>query len=177
MASIFLQKKPDAKRIYATVLHAKTNVDGHKVDGMFFPSSDSQYDLMVKTYTEAGVNPLDINYFEGHGTGTKAGDPQEARAICEAYCKGRANHLPVGLLKSNIGHGEGASGVASLSKVAIVFENKKIPANLNMKTLKADIAEMPLEPVTMNRNYEPGIVGTSRFSTTENDDLTNISVL
>ena len=121
----------------------------------------SQYDLMVKTYTEAGVDPLDVNYFEGHGTGTKAGDPQEARAIMEAYCKGRKGVLPVGLLKSNIGHGEGASGVASLSKLCIVYENKKIPANLNMTVLKADIAEMvpPLEPVTANRNYEPGIVG------------------
>lgn len=116
---------------------------------------------MVKTYTEAGVDPLDVNYFEGHGTGTKAGDPQEARAIMEAYCKNRKNTLPVGLLKSNIGHGEGASGVASLSKLCIVYENKKIPANLNMTVLKSDIAEMvpPLEPVTANRAYEPGIVG------------------
>lgn len=128
---------------------------------MFFPSTDSQLDLMIKTYSEAGINPLDVNYFEGHGTGTKAGDPQEARAIMEAYCKNRKDTLPVGLLKSNIGHGEGASGVASLSKLAIVYENKMIPANLNMVKLKEDIAVMvpPLEPVTKNRQYEPGIVG------------------
>lgn len=40
VASIFLQKKPDSKRIYATVLHAKTNIDGYKISGMFFPSTD-----------------------------------------------------------------------------------------------------------------------------------------
>lgn len=161
VASLFLQRKPDSKRIYATVLHSRSNIDGYKVSGMFFPSSESQYDLMVTTYTEAGINPHDVNYFEGHGTGTKAGDSQEAKAILEAYCKDRKTKLPVGLLKSNIGHGEGASGVASLVKLLIVYENKRIPANLNLKTLKSEIAEMvpPLIPITENTDYEPGIAG------------------
>ncbi|CAG2103817.1 unnamed protein product, partial [Medioppia subpectinata] len=165
VASLFLQKAPGAKRIYATVLHARTNIDGYKISGMFFPSSESQYDLMVTTYREAGVDPHDVNYFEGHGTGTKVGDPQEAKAILEAYCKDRATTLPVGLLKSNIGHGEGASGVASLAKLMIVYENKRIPANINMNTLKSDIATMcpPLVPVTKNRDYEPGIAGVNSF--------------
>ncbi|KAF7493890.1 Fatty acid synthase [Sarcoptes scabiei] len=158
VCSLFLQKRSDSKRIYATVLHTKTNIDGYKITGMFFPSSESQYDLMRDTYTEAGIDPLEVNYFESHGTGTKAGDPQEARAILRA-------RLPIGLLKSNIGHGEGASGVASISKLCIVYENKKIPANLNMQTIKSDIACMvpPLDPVTENRDYEPGIVGINSF--------------
>lgn len=161
VCSLFLQKKSNSKRIYATILHTKTNIDGYKITGMFFPSSESQQDLMVNTYTEAGIDPLEVNYFESHGTGTKAGDPQEARAILNAYCKNRKNKLPIGLLKSNIGHGEGASGVASISKLCIVYENKKIPANLNLNKIKSDIAVMvpPLDPVTENRDYEPGIVG------------------
>ncbi|KAH9490499.1 hypothetical protein DERF_016699 [Dermatophagoides farinae] len=165
VCSLFLQKKSDSKRIYATILHAKTNIDGYKLTGMFFPSTESQYDLMVATYSEAGIDPLEVNYFESHGTGTKAGDPQEAKAILEAYCKNRKGKLPIGLLKSNIGHGEGASGVASLSKLCIVYENKKIPANLNLKKIKTDIAVMvpPLDPVTANRDYEPGIVGINSF--------------
>ncbi|XP_054154671.1 fatty acid synthase-like isoform X2 [Oppia nitens] len=165
VASLFLQKSPGAKRIYATVLHSRTNIDGYKISGMFYPSSESQYDLMVTTYTEAGVNPHDVNYFEGHGTGTKVGDPQEAKAILEAYCRDRQTELPVGLLKSNIGHGEGASGVASLAKLLIVYENRRIPANLNMRTLKSDIVPMcpPLVPVTENRDYQPGIAGVNSF--------------
>jgi hypothetical protein len=67
--------------------------------------------------------------------------------------------LPVGLLKSNIGHGEGASAVASITKVIISYENKCIPANLNLKKLKSTIAEMcpPLLPINDNLNYTPGI--------------------
>lgn len=161
VCTLFLQRKCHSKRIYATVLHSKTNIDGYKASGMFFPSTESQYDLMKQTYTEAGINPLEVNYFEAHGTGTKVGDLQEAKAILKAYCGGRKEPLPIGLLKSNIGHGEGASGVASLSKVCILYENGKIPANLNLNTIKEDIAEMvpPLDPVVQNRDYEPGIVG------------------
>ena len=166
VASLFLQKSSDAKRIYATILNSRTNIDGYKITGMFYPSTESQYDLMVTTYTEAGIDPHEVNYFEGHGTGTKVGDPQEAKAILDAYCKDRKTELPVGLLKSNIGHGEGASGVASLAKLLIVYENKKIPACLNLKNLKSEIAEMvpPLIPVTENRDYEPGIAGEFKHS-------------
>jgi len=85
VGSIFLQKKSEAKRIYSTVLHAKTNTDGFKSIGLFAPFWLSQRDLMVETFQEAGVNPLDVKFFESHGTGTNVGDPQEAKAIAEAY--------------------------------------------------------------------------------------------
>ncbi len=67
--------------------------------------------------------------------------------------------MPIGLLKSNVGHAEGASAVASITKVLIAFENKCIPANLNLKKLKSSIAEMspPLLPINDNLIYDPGI--------------------
>jgi len=71
VACLFLQKRSNAKRIYATVIHSRTNVDGHKNMGMLFPSSELQKDLMIKTYKEANVDPLKVTYFEAHATGTK----------------------------------------------------------------------------------------------------------
>jgi fatty acid synthase len=76
VACLFLQKKPDAKRIYATVIHSRTNIDGHKKMGMLFPSSEAQTELMINTYKEANIDPLKITYFEAHGTGTKVIDPR-----------------------------------------------------------------------------------------------------
>ena len=75
VGSLFLQKRSDARRIYATVLHAKTNTDGFKSIGLFSPFWLRQRDLMIETYQEAGVNPHDIKFFESHGTGTNVGDP------------------------------------------------------------------------------------------------------
>ena len=149
IACVLLQKKSQAKRIYATVIHTKNNVDGFKMNGNFFPSKQAQQKLMEETYIEAGVDPNDIDYFEAHATGTKIGDPEEAEAIYNAYCKDRKGKLKIGLLKSNIGHGEGTSGLASMTKAIISFEHNCIPANLYPKTLKPSIAKFcpPFEPI------------------------------
>ena len=162
---VLLQKKSQAKRIYATVIHSKNNVDGYKIGGNYFPSKELQQILMKETYIEAGIDPADIDYVEAHGTATRAGDPEEAEAIANAYGKNRKGKIFIGLLKSNIGHGEGTSGLASITKTIISFENKCIPANLNLKTLKSSIAKFcpPLEPVNQNTPFEPDICGINSF--------------
>ena len=71
IACILLQRRPNARRIYAGVLASRLNVDGRKNVGMFFPSSEAQEDLMVKTYTEANIDPLKVTHFEAHCTGTE----------------------------------------------------------------------------------------------------------
>lgn len=68
---VFLQKASDAKRIYASVVNAKTNTDGAKEQGITFPSGAIQKRLIMETYAEVNVNPADVTYVEAHGTGTK----------------------------------------------------------------------------------------------------------
>ena len=70
-AIVFLQRRSTAKRIYASVLSSRMNIDGKKRVGQFFPSSESQESLMIMTYKEAGIDPLKLTYIEGHLTGTK----------------------------------------------------------------------------------------------------------
>ena len=70
-AVVFLERRSTAKRIYASVLSSRMNVDGKKKVGQFFPSSESQESLMIMTYKDAGIDPLKLTYFEGHLTGTK----------------------------------------------------------------------------------------------------------
>lgn len=68
---IYLQKSSSAKRVYATVVHAKTNTDGNKVQGITFPSGEMQKKLIKEVYAECKVDPRDVAYVEAHGTGTK----------------------------------------------------------------------------------------------------------
>lgn len=68
---ILLQKLPDARRVYATVVHAKTNTDGNKIQGVTFPSGEMQKKLITEVYSEARVDPRDVAYVEAHGTGTR----------------------------------------------------------------------------------------------------------
>lgn len=163
---IFLQKKSDAKRIYATVVHTKTNTDGYKKEGITHPSGDAQRELMEEVLQEAGVDPLEVHFVEAHGTGTKLGDPIEIDAISQVYCKGRTEPLLIGGVKSNMGHTEPASGLCSLAKVLIAFENKCIPANLHLNTPNPSILPLKegrIKPVLENTPFPGGIAAVNSF--------------
>ncbi|CAG2101211.1 unnamed protein product [Medioppia subpectinata] len=164
---VLLQRRQSACRVYASVRSAGINNDGKKTIGMFCPSSEAQEELMVDTYTKAGIDPLDLTYIEAHITGTKAGDPAEVRAIYRAYCErtGRTQPLLLGTLKGNMGHSEGASGLTSLIKVMIAFENECIPPNINLKNLKQEFRQYcpPLLPVTQKLKYKPGLAAVNNF--------------
>jgi len=90
--------------------------------------------LLLEVYKEAGVDPSLVSYVELHGTGTAAGDPQEANSVAEVFCSnGRSTPLLIGSTKSNMGHPEPASGLTSLAKVLIAIHDRAIPANLHFK--------------------------------------------
>lgn len=153
VVAIFLQKKKHAKRIYATILNCKSNTDGWKPEGVTFPGQSSQSDLLRKTYSEIGLNPLDFKYIEAHTTGTAAGDPVELNAIYDVLCVNRPTDDPllVGCLKSSIGHTEGTSGLCALVKSLLVLQNRKIPPNLHMKSPNLNIKGLQdgrMKPVT-----------------------------
>lgn len=73
VATVFIQKRQDAKRFYATLLNSKTNTDGWKNNGITFPSGQMQKVLMENIYNELHLDPNQIGYIEAHGTGTRAG--------------------------------------------------------------------------------------------------------
>ena len=82
------------------------------ISGITFPSGEVQRNLLLEVYKEARVDPENIGYIEAHGTGTKAGDPQELNAIVEVFCRdSREGPLLIGSTKSNMGHPEPASGI------------------------------------------------------------------
>lgn len=76
VSAILLQRHSSAKRCYATVVHAKSNTDGHKPEGITFPGWDRQMKLIEECYREAAIDAMQVTYIEAHGTGTPAGDPQ-----------------------------------------------------------------------------------------------------
>jgi acyl transferase domain-containing protein len=73
---------------------------------------------------------------EAHGTGTKVGDPIEAEALSCALNRDRPVDEPllIGSIKSNIGHAETASGLASIIKVSLALEKGIIPPNADFRT-------------------------------------------
>jgi len=52
-------------------VHAKTNCDGYKEEGITFPSRLLQTQLMEQLYEECHINPASVDFIEAHATGTK----------------------------------------------------------------------------------------------------------
>lgn len=120
ICAIILEKARDARRIYSTLVHAKTNCDGYKEQGITYPSGKAQMALFQEFYDECKINPARLSYVEAHGTGTKVGDPEEVYAIDEILTKNRQTPLWIGSVKSNIGHSEPSSGLCSITKVKLL---------------------------------------------------------
>ncbi|XP_070507532.1 fatty acid synthase-like [Chironomus tepperi] len=136
---IFLQKHKDAKRVYATVINSCVNNDGFKEQGSSFPSRIMQEQLMRDLYKKSKVSPNEVKFVEAHATGTVIGDCEEISAIDAVYCENRQEPLLVGSIKSNMGHAESASAIASLTKIVLAFERRQIPPNIKLKSLRSDV--------------------------------------
>ncbi|MDC0773865.1 type I polyketide synthase, partial [Streptomyces sp. HD] len=125
----------DGDRIHCVIRGSAMNNDGGG-DGLTAPLREGQEEVLRLAYHEAGVNPADVQYVELHGTGTKLGDPIEAAALGTVVGRTRPDGSPllVGSVKTNIGHLEGAAGIAGLLKTVLSLSHRQIPPGLNFET-------------------------------------------
>ncbi|KAK7977184.1 hypothetical protein PG988_004674 [Apiospora saccharicola] len=125
--------------VRALVRETCLNQDG-KTETITTPSQTAQEELMHECYRRAGLDPRDTQYFEAHGTGTPTGDPIEARAIGAVFGSRGGEALRIGSVKTNIGHTESASGLASLIKVVLALEKGQIPPSINFESPNPKLA-------------------------------------
>ncbi|KAI1771759.1 putative polyketide synthase [Hypoxylon cercidicola] len=130
----------DGNTIRAVIRATGSNENG-RTPGITQPTTAAQERLIRETYQRAGLSMAHTRYFEAHGTGTAIGDPREAQAIGQAFQQHRSilDPIYVGAVKSNIGHLEGASGLAGLIKAVLVLEKGVIPPNTNFEKLNPKI--------------------------------------
>ncbi|KAL8888441.1 MAG: hypothetical protein Q9215_004119 [Flavoplaca cf. flavocitrina] len=130
----------DGDNIRVVIRNTGVNQDG-KTAGITYPSCDAQARLINSVYDAARLDPRETDYIEAHGTGTAAGDPVAAEAIARIFTKDRARDDPLffGSVKSNIGHLEGASGLAAMVKTIMALEEGVNPPNFDFKEPNKDI--------------------------------------
>lgn len=105
------------------------------------PHSPSQAELYRKVLRMSRLKAEDVSFVEAHGTGTAVGDPIECESIRQVLgSPTRAGKLFLGSVKSNIGHTEGASGVAALIKAVLMIQHGVIPRQANFSKLNPKIA-------------------------------------
>ncbi|MEU6557724.1 beta-ketoacyl synthase N-terminal-like domain-containing protein [Streptomyces sp. NPDC046915] len=118
----------DHQRVYAVIRGTAVNQDGRS-NGVTAPSRWSQRDVVAAAYRRAGVGAEQIRFVEAHGTGTTLGDIIECAALGEVHAVPREQPCAIGSVKGNIGHTEGAAGIAGLIKTALALHHRIVPAS------------------------------------------------
>ena len=168
------QAEADGDVVYAVIRGSAVNNDGQSSGYLATPGQSGQVDLLHKAYENAGVVPGHVRYVEAHGTGTRAGDPIELGALGAVLAEGRKpdSKCVVGSVKTNIGHTEGAAGLAGLIKTVLILKNHTIPASLHFQEPNPQIpwSQIPVEirPYLsyLEDSDEPIIAGVSAFGIT-----------
>ena len=170
---IVLKRMSDAERdgdnILALIRGSAVNHNGRS-SSLIAPNGLAQQAVIRKALANGGVKPEDIDYVEVQGTGTSVGESIEVGALSAVYGQNRPADRPLAIasVKTNIGHTEAASGVASLLKVVLALQNQQIPPHLHLKQPNPHIdwKEIPLSVPTELMPWEkeePRLAGINAF--------------
>ncbi len=167
---IVLKRLNDAEKqgrnIRAVVKGIYAGQDG-KSNGFYAPNGKAEQRVIENAIENAMVSVDNIDYVETHGTGTVLGDIIESQALCGAFKK-KKNKLKIGSVKSNMGHLEAASGMASIIKVLLSMKHHMLPPSINIKQLNPEINWNKLEVVRSLTEWKkedgsPLVAGISSF--------------
>jgi acyl transferase domain-containing protein/acyl carrier protein/NADP-dependent 3-hydroxy acid dehydrogenase YdfG len=164
----------DGDNVLAIIKGSAINQDG-KSKRFTAPSTVAQGLMHTAAINNAQLQPADIDYIETHGTGTKVGDPAEVRGILFAYEKFRTKEKPliISSNKSNFGHMECNSGMASVFKIILALKNNTIPKVIHLKKPNTliDWENIPIALAKENiawpkKENQPRFAGASSFGAT-----------
>ncbi len=146
----------DGDPLYAVIRGSAVNNDGRRKVGFTAPAMEGQAEAIAMALAAAEVDCSSIGYVETHGSGTPIGDPIEISALNQVYRQASlsAESIPIGSVKSNIGHLNAASGVAGLIKTTLALHHGMIPPSLNFQQPNPKIP-FGLGPFRVNHTLSP----------------------
>jgi acyl transferase domain-containing protein len=136
-AVVFLLKRledaeRDGDRVYAVIRGIGGSSDG-KGKGITAPNPIGQKLCIQRAWENSNVAPSPGDLVEGHGTSTRVGDVVEVESLSEALQELGLplSSVPLGSVKSNIGHLKGAAGAVGILKAVFALHEKVLPPSIN----------------------------------------------
>ena len=160
----------DGDPIWALVRGSATNQDG-RTNGLTAPNGLAQQAVVRAALANAGVEPQAVGAIEAHGTGTALGDPIEVEALGEVLGAGDPTQNPcvLGSVKTNLGHLEGAAGIAGLIKLVLCLHHESLPRLVHFESPNPLLAlsgtrfVLPREARSWKRGARRRLGGVSAF--------------
>src|SRR6266545_3882267 len=147
----------DGDKVYAVIRGVGGASDG-RGKGITAPNPAGQKLAVERAWENAGLAPATVGLLEGHGTSTRVGDVAEVESLNGVFgrCGLPAGAVPLGSVKSNIGHLKGAAGAAGILKTALALRDKVLPPSLHCDRLNPniDFAHLPFRVNTELRNWD-----------------------
>jgi acyl transferase domain-containing protein/3-hydroxymyristoyl/3-hydroxydecanoyl-(acyl carrier protein) dehydratase len=139
----------DGDRIHAVIRGIGLSNDG-RGKGLLVPDEAGQRRAMRAAYADAGIDPARVSLLECHATGTTLGDSAELRSSAAVFAEAR--ELPIGSLKSNLGHLITVAGAAGLIKLIEALHHGVRPPN---RRVEAPTAALDATPFRLLQQAEP----------------------
>jgi 3-oxoacyl-[acyl-carrier-protein] synthase II len=117
---------------------------------------------MRRALRQGGLDPADVDYVNGHGTGTSANDAME-RAAFQLVFGDRAHSVPISSTKSMIGHTLGAAGAIEAAACVLAIRHGFLPPTINLPSVDPDDFDFVGDPgraatvnIAVSNNYAFG---------------------
>lgn len=125
--------------IYGVITGTGVSNDGHG-KSIYAPNRKGQVKCMRAALKKGEVLPDQLDYIELHATGTQTGDYEEYESLKMLFQDSKVENqsIPIGSVKSQIGHSFSAAGMAGIIKVLECFHHRTLPPTWGFTKVKED---------------------------------------
>ncbi|WP_330242527.1 beta-ketoacyl-[acyl-carrier-protein] synthase family protein [Streptomyces sp. NBC_00525] len=133
-AVVILEELQHARRrgahVYAELSGFASYSSAHHMTGLR-PGGEEMADAIRAALDTARLNPVDVDYVNAHGAGTRHNDRHETHAFKVGLGE-HAWRVPVSSIKSMIGHALGAAGALDVAASVLAIRHSTVPPTANL---------------------------------------------